>query len=335
MMRYLFTSVTRISEIATAGFDVQPLSRSEWGMGDYVVGELVDASGYRTIELPNGRMMDVTEGDLIVGAFGSRAATLEAVGDWQAIDNDSFHALTPAGLFGKATSVSPFSETLMSLRYIGHVVVGGQKQTMKGSLEPISPVPLESPVVLITGTSMSSGKTLSGRLIVHLLSQRGLKVVGAKLTGAARYRDVLSFKDAGAIEVLDFVDAGLPSTVTDEQDFRESLNYLLSSIAALEPDVLVAEAGASPLEPYNGKTAIEVLGDRVRFNVLCASDPYAVIGVANAFDRAPDLVAGGSANTTAAIELVRKLTGLEALNLISKESHAQLARLLAEKLGLD
>jgi hypothetical protein len=40
-------------------------------------------------------------------------------------------------------------------------------------------------------------------------------------------------------------------------------------------DVLVAEVGASPLEPYNGATAIREIGANVCFTVLSASDPYA------------------------------------------------------------
>ena len=46
------------------------------------------------------------------------------------------------------------------------------------------------------------------------------------------------------------------------------------------------------------------------------------------------LVAGGAANTTAAIELVRKLTGLTAMNLLSKASHEPLNQLLVRKLGI-
>jgi len=172
-------------------------------------------------------------------------------------------------------------------------------------------------------------------LIARLLARHGLRVVGAKLTGAARYRDVLSFKDAGAAEIFDFVDVGLPSTVTETGQFKERLERLLSLIAAARPDVVVAEAGASPLEPYNGKTAIDVLGDRVRFNLLCASDPYAVLGVAAAFKRDPDLVAGGAANTTAGIELVKNLSGLTAMNLLARASHERLEALLVAKLGLD
>ncbi len=68
---------------------------------------------------------------------------------------------------------------------------------------------------------MSAGKTTTGRLIVHELHDMGHKVIGAKLTGAGRYRDVLSFRDAGAAAVFDFVDAGLPSTVEPEAKFRE------------------------------------------------------------------------------------------------------------------
>ena len=54
------------------------------------------------IELTSGRMVEVVEGDLIVGAFGVRYATLEAVGGWQGIGHDRMmEALTGAGLLGR------------------------------------------------------------------------------------------------------------------------------------------------------------------------------------------------------------------------------------------
>ena len=121
MTRYLHTSVTRISQLGQQAFDVAPLERSQWSTGDYVVGQVLDASGYHAVELPNGRIMEAMEGDPVVGAWGARAATLEAVGDWRAIVGDTFEALTPAGLFGQLTSRSPFLGKLMSLRYQGHV----------------------------------------------------------------------------------------------------------------------------------------------------------------------------------------------------------------------
>ena len=180
---------------------------------------------------------------------------------------------------------------------------------------------------------MSSGKTTSGRLIIRLLNRMGLNVVGAKYTGAARYRDVLTYKDAGASHVFDFVDVGLASSLGNPEEIGRALRLLSSRIASTDPDVVVVEAGASPLEPYNGEVAVEILGDNVRFTLLCASDPYAVLGVTHAFGREPDMVAGGAANTTAAIRLVKELTGLPALNLIDPASRRPLMDALLKALG--
>ncbi|MDH3762208.1 MAG: hypothetical protein OEU50_14595 [Gammaproteobacteria bacterium] len=336
MIRPFLASVTRITDLTPDDLTTCPLPREQWFRGDYVAARVLDTRGHLTaIELASGRMIDVMEGDLVVGAFGTRVATLEAVGDWQSID-DSGHlnALTSAGLFGKTTSLSPFLSSPMCLQYHGHVMRDGDKLTMRGSLPKIDIIPFDIPVILIVGTSMSAGKTMSGRVIVHLLSQMGLNVVGAKLTGAARYRDMLSFGDAGASAVYDFVDAGLPSSAVDEASFREALPYLLSRIAQNRPDVVVAEAGASPMEPYNGAIAKEMIRDNVRFKLLCAQDPYAVVGVQQAFQRAPDLVAGGAANTDAGIALVKELTGLTALNLMDPGNHDQLSGMLRKALDL-
>jgi hypothetical protein len=103
-------------------------------------------------------------------------------------------------------------------------------------------------------------------------------------------------------------------------------------VAAEAPDVVVAEAGASPLEPYNGATLLALIGDQVRCTVLCASDPYAVVGVVQGFGIAPDLVAGVAANTTAGTELIRRLTGLEALDLHDRASHPRLTEILVAAL---
>jgi hypothetical protein len=100
---------------------------------------------------------------------------------------------------------------------------------------------------------------------VRELRSAGRRVAGAKLTGAARYRDVLAMLDVGA-------------------------------------DVLVAEAGASRLEAYNGATAIHMLAPHVRGTVLCPSDPCAVVD-------------------------------LEALNLLNETSRPRLRALLEAKLG--
>ena len=160
-------------------------------------------------------------------------------------------------------------------------------------------IDFDIPVILIVGTSMSAGKTMSGRVIVHLLSQMGLNVVGAKLTGAARYRDMLSFGDAGASAIYDFVDAGLPSSACDEADLPRRAGYLLSRIAAQTPTWSWPRPALRRWNPITAPSPRKMIREQVKFKLLCAQDPYAVVGVQQAFQRAPDLVAGGAANTDA------------------------------------
>jgi len=331
----LFTSLTRISDLTTVPFAVTELPRDQWQTGDYVVAQMLEtAHGPAMIELQDGRQTFPMEGDLVVGAWGVRHATLESVGTWQAIGGDlTFRALTGAGLFGKETSKSSFSPNLLRMRYVGHTTRNGVPVRMDQFGVGDSSERLRAPMVLIVGTSMSAGKTMSAKVIIRRLKvDLGLKVIGAKFTGAGRYRDVLSMRDAGADAVFDFVDVGLPSTVCPEDEYRLALRRLLSRIAAEDPDVVVVEGGASPLEPYNGEAMIEEVRHLVKLTVLSASDPYAVVGVIKGFEFEPDLVTGIATNTVAGLELVNELTGIAALDVVDRGSWPELTRILKESL---
>ena len=75
--RYFFASLTRISNLPDTRFSVVELPKSQWATGDYVVGEVnPHHRGLSSIELGNGRMIEVTDGDQIVGAFGQRCLSL-------------------------------------------------------------------------------------------------------------------------------------------------------------------------------------------------------------------------------------------------------------------
>jgi hypothetical protein len=330
-------SVARIADLDDASPIIERLAREHWSTGDYVVGEVLDSGELPCrVETASGRIARAAPGDLILGALGVRAATLEAVGDWREVGSDEvMQQLTAACVFGGCTSLSAWTHPLADVRYRGHAMRGGRKLTMSefALTTPGAPT-LTAPVVLIIGTSMSAGKTITGMAIVRRLKRMGLRVVGTKLTGVARLSDTLAFQDAGADFIADFVDAGLPSTVVEPVEYEQALARLLCMIAAAEPDVVVAEAGASPLEPYNGDVAVRVLGERVRCTVLAASDPYAVVGVMNAFRTKPTLVTGRAASTEAAIALVEKLVGIPALNPFDEASLGKLDALLADRLGV-
>lgn len=329
-------SLTRIADFDAVPFQIEPVPRAQWGFGDYVVGSVSVASRSFPIELTTGRLTEVTVGDLVMGAFGVRAATLETVGSWKLIAEDGrMEALNAAGMFGRISSRSTFLPRPLELEYVGHVVRDGVKLRMQGFAVGAGGPARGCPVVLLIGTSMSSGKTSSARVIIRRLKQLGQRVVGAKFTGAGRYRDIQAMSDSGADAIFDFVDAGLPSTVCPRNEYGQAIKGLLSRIATARPDVLVAEAGASPLEPYNGDTAMKILREQVACTVLCASDPYAVVGVTKGFGFHPDLVAGVATSTSAGVEVIRKLAEVEAMNLLDPASHPELDRLLVSRLSLD
>ena len=335
MTRTIVGSLARIADFESSPYDVESLDMSAWATGDYVIAAVTgDRTELYQVEDCAGRMIPTHAGTLVLGALGKREATLEGVGSWMDVVDGKMHALASAGLFGVFTSLSKLLPRPMSLDYRGHVVRNGHKVRMADfAMGPVADG-FSVPTVLLVGTSMSAGKTKTGQLACRVLSSAGFKVIGTKLTGAGRYRDVLSFREAGANEIYDFVDVGLPSTVVSEDEFRAAIRPLLHHIDSRGADFLVAEAGASPLEPYNGDAAIDELGNNIRCTILCASDPYAVVGVQNAFGLKPDLVTGPATNTTAAVDLVHKLTGVPGINIIDPDAEPAFRDFLGNALSV-
>ena len=333
--RYVYGSLTRISDLEAtpSTWAVHPLKRDEWETGDFVVGKFVTntCSASDWVELTNGRHARLMRGDMLVGALGVRRATLESVGDWQSIGPDGrMEDLTRAGLFGRETNHSVRIPPHPSFIYQGHVIRNGRKVHMQDFCpKNVTEAPYNCPTILIIGTSMSVGKTCAARVIIRLLKEMGVRrVVGTKLTGAGCYDDMLSFHDAGADAVFDFVDAGLPSSAVPLEEYKQSLRLLLSMVSAQNPDIVVAEAGASPFEVYNGATALQAVANQARFLVLCANDPYAVLGASQSLDMKPDMISGVATSTSAGIELVEQLAGVPALSLCTDESVNELRKML-------
>ena len=336
MSTRVYGSMARIADFRNSNYDVQEVPRPAWATGDYVEGEVVGAvTDLYHIEDRSGHMVRVEPGDWVVGALGDRAATLEGVGSWRDIDTDGLmHSMTSAGLLGRFSSYSMLLPDPLRLRYRGHLCRDGEKVCMSHFAPTAKTHKFDVPTIMLVGTSMSAGKTTAGRRVCKELDRAGMFVIGSKLTGAGRYRDILSYLKTGAREIFDFVDMGLPSTIVPEADYRAAIRPLLNFINDLQPDLLVVEAGASPLEPYNGAALMDEIGDNIVCTILCASDPYAVVGVQQAFGLRPDLVTGPAAQTSAAVELVYKLSGLPAMNIIDPAAKEPFRRFLEDVPGI-
>ncbi len=334
---FIFTSLTRISDLSENPFAVIKAKKDSWKTGDYVAARVINnARGWFKAESFDGRMIDLMKDDLLIGALGERYATLEATGTWKKVEsNGRMHLLTGAGLFGKLTSKSFFIPSIVEVQYIGHVSRNNKPLNMMDFVPKIEDTKFDLPVILFVGTSMSAGKTTAARIVTRLLKNTGLKVVGAKLSGAGRFKDILAVKDAGAVQVFDFVDVGLPSSIYDPEQYIIALRKLMSMIAKTNADVAIIEIGASPLEPYNGDIAIEAIRKHVKCTILCASDPYAVYGVMKSFNLKPSIVSGPATNTLGGIDLIYRLCKVKGLNIIDTKMLPKLEKILKNKLQLN
>jgi len=334
--KYIYASLSRISDLEEKGFEVKSMPKKEWQTGDYVVCKITDiGSNLLKIELNNGRMRGVMGNELLVGALGERFATLDATGTWKKVEEDQeMTVLTGAGLLGKLTSKSSYSPSMITVKYIGHAVRNGKKVTMDDFVKPIKKLPYNTPIVLLVGTSMSAGKTTSARIVTNLLKQAEYKVVGAKLSGSGRLKDILAIKDVGADAIVDFVDAGLPSSICPRKVFLSKVEYLKNYISSVNADIAVVEVGASPLEPYNGDLAINAVKKHIKCVILCASDPYGAYGIIRAFNLMPDVVTGIATNTIAGRHLVQNLCDVRALDIIDPRNTEELKEIMSSKLNL-
>jgi hypothetical protein len=284
------------------------------------------------LELCDGSLYILKRGDMVVGVLGERCATQEVVGSWKLIDKGAqpiMHHICGSGMFGIETSRSVRHKTeTAQFRYEGHCFRLNKKVCMKDFAPKITTATApDCPMVLIVGSSMSCGKTISGKIIIEAVKTLGIdKVAGVKFSGGGYRHDTNQMLQAGAFHAIDFVDAGFCSTVMPPKEFRESaLPAMLGILSELEADCVVAELGASPLEPYNGLEVLkELLSPKSHpqklFTVLCATDAYAAAGICNALRSEglkfePNLICGMAANNSAGIALVERLTGLPALNL--------------------
>ena len=204
-------------------------------VGDLVLAHVEEIGQHQRLELCNGRRARMFVGNEIVVAYGNRYAP------------DQFEAVIPKnltpchlvaaggiaarmlGMHGKMkrpTLISP-----VGLLADGNGTPLNLAQFSMPKTTSIGARPLTLAVV---GTSMNAGKTTTAASMVKGLTASGLRVGAAKITGTGAGGDFWYMLDSGADPVLDFVDAGVPSTYLIAMERVEEIlsrltNYLASS----------------------------------------------------------------------------------------------------------
>ena len=202
------------------------------GTGDVAAARLEKIGKNTRLELADGRLATLHEGDLLAVVFGNRYATEQFEG-YARVDGDRCDLLSVGGLCGIVMSRHGGVAEPSRLRLLGAFADrDGRPLSLRDHALPALTGWTRPIVTLVCGTSMDAGKTHTATSLIVGLRRGGRQVAGIKLTGTAAGRDTWSYADGGARPALDFTDGGLPSTYLCTLQELLDLHHLLLGRAA-------------------------------------------------------------------------------------------------------
>lgn len=229
------------------GDDMVPAS------GDVVLARIDALGQHNRIELRTGRRASLYVGDLIVVAFGGRYAPDQFLADVPG-SLAPCQLVAAGGIAATVQTAHARMSSATSITPLGILANGsGERINLRAHALPptIGPASKRPATIAVVGSSMNAGKTTAAASLVHGLRAAGLRVDAAKVTGTGAGGDTWLFTDAGADNVYDFVDAGVPSTyglgASRVRDVFDTLTAQLDTDAA-DVDVIEVADGIGHVE---------------------------------------------------------------------------------------
>ncbi len=288
-----------------------------------VVRALGEKTTYGELELEEGRMAKIFEGDIIIGALGARNALKGYVGKVPDTikSGDVLNMLNLGGVIGVCTSANKDLGAPLKVEVVGMIMRKGRILNLVDSSIPdherIEPG-MNIPIVAVSGTCMNAGKTKAVAELCQLLSQRGLRVHAGKLSGVAARRDLFSFEDHGARKTLSFVDTGLASTAGLDT-IADISKTIINGLAEDKPDVIILELGDGIIGGYAVITYFddEDIYRHTKVHICCANDPVGAFGAKRIFDdrgQRIDIISGPATDNEVGRAYIEKMLGITAVN---------------------
>ena len=303
-------------------------------VGDLVLARVERLGQHKHLELACGRRARLFVGDEIVLAYGHRYAPDQFEAEVPA-DAGPCHMVAAGGI--AARMLTKHDRMGAPTRVIPLGLLGdttGRALNLSQYALPRQPLPVHQPfTVAVVGTSMNAGKTETATHLIRGLKRAGFRVGAAKVTGTGAGGDAWSMRDAGAFQVLDFGDAGLPSTyLASAACVEATLATLIAQLSAEGAQAIVLEVADGVFQRETAALIVSPLFRRaVDAIVFAAGDAMGSVGgVAWLRDQGLPVVAAGglvTASPLASREAARSL-GLPLLTLDELASPEVSPRLL-------
>lgn len=285
-----------------------------------LVEALDDAGKNNVLEFTTGRLGKLVKGDVVPAVLGKRRALKEYAGDVPSAlaPGDELYWLCESGLVGEIIGVNERWGTPMKVKVLGSLLHDEKTLTIKNFAIPWqNDVMKSAPIVAVLATCMDSGKTTLVCKLAEHFRNNGLTVVGAKLTGVAFMQDPLKMKDNGLVSVMDFVDAGLPSTCGSAGDAIKAACGIITELNKGKPDLILAEFGDGIIGEYNVASIIThpSFKKHIVMTVVAANDLMAAWGAKQKMKElgfAIDMFTGPVVNSQVGVSFVQNNFGIPA-----------------------
>ncbi len=290
-------------------------------VGDVVYGEICHIGQHSSLENKSGRIHQIHNGSRALFVFGNRYAP----DYYEAFVPDSFepevdlHARS--GLIGTVKTKNSLIKDPSRVRILGYLCDESGKVINTRDYPLIVPRKKEkvfprSKMILVCGTAMNSGKSVSAASICWALSRMGHTVKGSKITGTASLKDILHMNDAGADSFSDFTYLGYPTTyMLDEKEIVEVFNHIDLKYANNPQNYWVVEF-ADGINQRETEMLLMHPDVRKRIHklVFCANDAFGAIGgvkyLKEKIDLTPDLISGVCTSSPLHMRELSKVTDI-------------------------
>jgi len=259
-------------------------------MGDLVLARVDSLGHHKGIQLASGRRATLYEGDIVALCYGNRYAPDQF--EAEIPENlGPCHMVAAGGLAGLALSSHRRMSRPTAITPLGLLA------DANGDVISIDrfALPVRSPLI------GSIGKTTAASALIHAHAKAGLRVGAAKVTGTGAFADPLLYLDNGAATVVDFTDAGLPSTYKAPIDQLETVfHQLVDELSARGVDVIVVEVADGLLQEETAALLkLPSVQERVTDVLFAAADALSAIAGANWLDQEGLPISGLSGAFTA------------------------------------
>ncbi len=227
-----------------AGTTVRPQA------GDLMLARVERIGKHTALELTDSRRSTLFVGDEVIVACGARYAPDQFLAELPG-DLAPCHLAAGGGLAARVVSRHGACSAPTELQPLGLVTdAHGERLSLSRFALPPGSAHGPRPLTLLSlGTSMNAGKTTAAAHLIKGLVRAGLRVGAAKLTGTGSGNDPNLLRDAGAALVLDFTDAGHPSTFgLGLPALLGILDTVQAQMNTLRADVLIAEVADGLLQ---------------------------------------------------------------------------------------